>query len=160
MKCKLSRISSITSRPRPRAGNTALIPTETVEGISDPRRSTALAVFLLTAALSHAQVERPLQWLQDLRDLQRGAGDPSTVANIRLDVETWLQVHPESKVTLAAAPPQPWDSGQIADQIKLLLATVEEIVKHQPAFDLGVTSVNISDTVSSLSPVADSIRCD
>jgi iron complex outermembrane receptor protein len=125
---------------------------------------TALAAFVFSAAIAQAQMDRPLAWLQDLRDLQRGAtasmtAERSRVTTIRADIESWLNLHPDSTVKLAPSPPQPWSGEETASQIALLLETVQKILgqQHERAFDLGVTVVNVTDSVSSLSPVADSI---
>jgi iron complex outermembrane receptor protein len=128
------------------------------------RGCAALTAFVFSAAISHAQMERPLAWLQDLRELQRRVASSLTaeqlrVTNIRADIENWLNLHPDSSVGLAPSPTQPWSSEQVAIQITLLRETVENILRqqHERTFDLGVTVVNVTDSVSSLSPVADSI---
>jgi iron complex outermembrane receptor protein len=83
----------------------------------------------------------------------------SSVTAIRADIENWLNLHPDSTVKLAPAPPQPWTGEQVATQIALLQAALENILaqQHERAFACGVTVVNVTDSVSSLSPVDDSI---
>jgi iron complex outermembrane receptor protein len=129
-----------------------------------PRRGLLFTVLcLLSAAMVRGQMERPLAWQQDLIDLQRESANlpvqRDRVAAIRQEIETWLSLHPDSTATLAAAPSQPWDREEVTSQIARLLNTVSAILaeRGQHAFRLGVTVVNVTDSVSSLSPVADSI---
>jgi iron complex outermembrane receptor protein len=104
---------------------------------------------LFAAGLLQAQMERPLAWQ---KELQNTAIERARVAAIRAEVGSWLGLHPDSQVKLAPEAPPPRDRED-------LLQSVEAIVgeRHEQVFDLGVTVVNVTDSVSSLSPIADSI---
>ncbi len=111
-----------------------------------------------------AQTERPLTWQQDLSYLANVAsGNPAEVraelGNIRLEVENWLKLHPDSKIELPPTLAQAASAEQTRDQIKLLQETVANILKEDPnrPFHLGTAEVNVTARASELSPIADSI---
>ncbi len=128
------------------------------------RLLVTLRLLLLAAVLSKAQVQRPLMWLDDLIALQAGPAaelgeQQDLIAGIQAGVENWLKLHPDSKVNLDAAPARPWSRDQAASQVATLRAAVEQILKEDPdaAFKMGVTTVNVTASISPLSPVADTI---
>ncbi|MGA3092762.1 MAG: TonB-dependent receptor [Terriglobales bacterium] len=124
----------------------------------------AFIVSLATVPTLFAQAEKPLTWLDDLNYLDSIAkGDvvvqQDAVANIRIEVERWINLHPNAGVILPDAPVKPWSAEQTASQIQVLRQIVELILKQDSdhPFHLGVTQVSVAATVSPLSPVADSI---
>ena len=68
-----------------------------------------------------------------------------------------MKMHPDSKIELAAAPPEPWDTEELRKQVALLGEAVDAILKEDPSrpFDMGVTMVSVTAEASPLSPVAD-----
>jgi iron complex outermembrane receptor protein len=113
--------------------------------------------------LAHAQAERPLTWLQDLTVLQNASHESKeqqdSVRFIRAEVETWMKLHPDSKIELAPAPAQPWNDEQMRGEVDRLRETVETILRLDPdhPFHLGVENVNVTASMSPLSPVATTI---
>lgn len=127
------------------------------------RTLSLVLVILFAATLLTAQVQQPLTWQQDLTYLENASGDLEgqrmTLEYIRSQVDSWLKVHPDAKVTLNPAPPKPWNAELIRTEITSLRETVQAIVNANPAqaFHLGVTSVDVASTVPAISPLATSI---
>jgi iron complex outermembrane receptor protein len=125
---------------------------------------TAVLLLSLASAALHAQVQRPLTWLEDLNYLTNASASEvpvqrATVAQIRAEVEAWLKLHPDSKIELAKAPAQPWTPEQARSQVAALREVVEAIIKQDPdrPFHLGTAEVSVTGKTSELSPIADSI---
>ena len=123
-----------------------------------------LALIALVAVAGQGQVDRPATWSQDLNYLEGlspadSVAQQDAIVRIRTEVESWLKLHPESKISLAPAPTRPWDQAQTTSQIHLLHDAVESIMQEDPShpFHLGVTEVEVSAALSPLSPVAESI---
>jgi len=123
-----------------------------------------LAVALAAVSPLYGQAEKPLTWLQDLNYLESiSKGDivaqQNTVADIRVEVQRWIDLHPNAGVTLPEAPARPWNAEQTANQIQALHQTVELVIKQDPdhPFHLGVVNVNVNAAVSAVSPLSDSI---
>lgn len=121
----------------------------------------AIVFFIMCLCCLHgfAQTSRPLTWHQDLQYLQglspeEAAAHQSAIQRIRTDVENWIEAHPASNVQLEKT-----TTMDVSGQIKALSIAVAVIMKLDPAhpFHLGVTEIEVSTTVSPLSPVADSI---
>jgi iron complex outermembrane recepter protein len=135
----------------------------------DRKYSTGIAVFVLlillfTASVSQGQTKQLLTWRNDLAHLQTIpkedlSGNGEAVSQIRTGIEFWLKLHPSAGIALKSAPPQPWNSGQIAEQVAQLRETIDAIIKEDPQrpFELGITLVSVTAEASPLSPVTDSI---
>ena len=110
-----------------------------------------------------AQVEKTRTWQEDLNYLAQASTNTAEVrvmlGNIRFEVESWLKLHPDSKVTLPPAMAASPSDAQLREQVKLLQATVGAIIQHDPnrPFHLGSADVNVTASISELSPIADSI---
>ena len=125
------------------------------------RMVSLIILFGVFAAGVQAQADRPAMWSQDL-DYLEGLSPADAVAQqdaivqVRTEVERWLKLHPESKISLASAPPRPWDQAQTLSQIHLLHDAVESIMKEDPShpFHLGLTEVEVTAALSPLSPAA------
>jgi len=125
---------------------------------------TAALLLSLASAALHAQVQRPLTWLEDLNYLTNASGNEATVergtvAQIRTEVEAWLKLHPDSKIELAKAPAEPWTPDQTRSQVAALREAVQAIIKQNPdrPFHLGAAEISVTGKTSELSPIADSI---
>lgn len=135
------------------------------ESVSSGRHALfVLLAWLAFAPLLAAQPDRPSTWQQDLTVLDNTSLSPAeqqdAISNFRNKVGQWLRQHPDSSIKLPEAPAQPWTAEQTAGQIKLLRETIETISKADPnhPFHLAVKEeVNVTATVSPLSPVAGSI---
>jgi iron complex outermembrane receptor protein len=121
-----------------------------------------LIALLVIAA--QGQADRPVTWEQDLNYLAGLApadavAQQDAIARVRTEVEGWLKLHPESKISLAAAPSRPWDQAQTLAQIHLLHDAVASIMQADPShpFHLGAVQVNVTASVSELSTLSDSI---
>jgi iron complex outermembrane receptor protein len=116
------------------------------------------------ASVLFGQTKQLLTWrdalsaIQSLPAQEIQAQKDSVVA-IRTGVEFWIRLHPGTTIKLAAAPPQPWDSKQILDQVSQLREAVGAIIKEDPSrsFELGVTEFSVTGETSPLSPITDSI---
>ncbi len=124
----------------------------------------ALIIFIAAASAAFGQTKQLLTWQEDLSYVQSlPAADleqqRDAVATIRTGVEFWLKLHPGTKIQLAPAPPQPWNSEQVRAQASLLRDIVEAIRKEAPgrSFELGVTEISVTAETSPLSPVIDTI---
>ena len=84
----------------------------------------------------------------------------AAIVQIRNGVELWLQMHPDSKIELVPAPPQPWKAEELRKEVSTLSQDGESILKDDPdrPFDMGVTMVSVTAEASPLSPVADSFN--
>jgi iron complex outermembrane recepter protein len=129
-------------------------------------RKTALALFILflTASVSQGQTKQLLTWRSDLTYLQTIPKEElqsqrEAVSQIRTGIEFWLKLHPSAGIELKSAPPQPWNAGQVSEQVAQLRETIDAIIKEDPQrpFELGVTLVSVTAEASPLSPVTDSI---
>jgi iron complex outermembrane recepter protein len=114
-----------------------------------------------------AQTKQMLQWSNDLDYLRQVSADElrinrGAVAHIRSGVELWLKMHPDTDIELQAAPPEPWNTDQLRDQVSALSKAVEAVLNEDQSrpFDLGVTTVSVTAEGSPLSPVADSFTRD
>jgi iron complex outermembrane receptor protein len=123
-----------------------------------------LCLILFIAQFGVAQQQHPQTWAEDLDYLQsltpsEAVAQQGAIDSVRIEVTHWLQAHPASKITLDPAPARPWSAEQTGRQIVLLRQVVSEIVSQNPGrpFHLGETEVQVSATVSPLSPMATSI---
>jgi len=110
-----------------------------------------------------AQTKQLLQWSSDLAYLKGASGDTlkdssAAIVQIRTGVELWVKMHPNSKIELKAAPPEPWSIDELKNQVNLVSGAVEAILKEDPSrpFEMGVTMVAVTAEASPLSPIADS----
>jgi iron complex outermembrane receptor protein len=123
-----------------------------------------LLVIIFQASVLHGQTKQVLAWrdaliaIQSL-PVQEIPAQRDTVEAIRTGVEFWIRLHPGTAIKLAAAPPQPWDSKHILDQVSQLREAVTAIIREDPSrpFELGVTQFSVTAETSPLSPVTDSI---
>ena len=113
---------------------------------------------LFCASAIFAQSERPIRWREELTLLRGSLPDAGRVAAIRADVVNWFNLHPSVENPLQPAPPLPWNVEQTSAQAAALVDAVAAILKIEEAFDLGVTTVNVTAAVSPLFPVADGIE--
>src|SRR5271157_3080222 len=121
-----------------------------------------LAAFFASSAL-HAQTKQLLAWSDDLNYLQNASSDELTeqkaaVANIRTGVEFWIKMHPDSKIGLKEAPPQPWGVEEIRNQVSSLRTAVQSMLAEDRPFNLGSTEVSVTAEASPISPVADTLE--
>jgi iron complex outermembrane receptor protein len=122
-----------------------------------------LLIWLAFAPSLLAQTERRLTWLQDLTVLDDASLSPTeqqdAIAKIRTEIGNWFKLHPDSSFKLPEAPARPWTAEQTAAQVTLLREIVQSILKGDPdrPFHLGIQEVNVTETVSALSPVANNI---
>lgn len=122
-----------------------------------------LMAFFAGSAALQAQTKQVLAWQQDLNYLQNVSGEDLTankaaIVQIRTGIELWLKMHPDSKIELQAAPPEPWNAEELRKQVSSLRQAVDAILKEgSRPFDLGVTSISVTAEASPLSPVSDSI---
>ena len=126
-----------------------------------------LAVCALAASAaiaSFGQVEHPQTWAQDIALMEQMSAQDvlahqATVLQIRADVENWLALHPDSGLKLSAAPPQTMTADQASAQLAELKKIVQAIIATDPShpFHLGVTEVEVSATLSALSPTEESV---
>lgn len=125
-----------------------------------------LACLLVLAAGGglQAQTKQFMTWVQDLNYLERVADEDLAreadgIEQIRSAVELWIRMHPETAVTLPAAPARPWDAAALRSQVTDLKTAVTAILAEDPArpFQLGVTTVSVTSEASPLSAVAESV---
>ncbi len=112
----------------------------------------------------YGQTKQLLTWKSDLAAIQKTPAaeleaQRDAVSQIRTGVEFWLKLHPKAAIQLQPAPSQPWDSEQISKQVKLLQEAVEAILKEDPSrsFELGTTIISVTEEISPVSPITDSI---
>jgi iron complex outermembrane receptor protein len=122
------------------------------------------AAIAASSAAAFAQTGHPQTWAQDIAYMEslppaEAASQQSTILQIRAEVELWIKIHPESKLSLAPLPKLPLSADQAAYQVKELDRVIAEIIKLDPThpFHLGAVQVNVTASVSALSPQADSI---
>lgn len=115
-------------------------------------------------ATAFAQTSHTQTWAQDIAFMEKmapseAAAQQSTILQIRSEVSLWLSVHPSSDIHLSAQPKLPLDAGQAAAQLQELRKVVAVIAQQDSShpFHLGVTEVEVSTTLSPLSPTAESI---
>jgi iron complex outermembrane receptor protein len=123
-----------------------------------------LPLLFLQASLLNGQTKQVLAWRDNLAYIQslpaaEVEAQRDALTQIRTGVEFWLRLHPDTKIQLQPAPPQPWNSEQTLSQVSLLRETVDKIIEEDPSrsFDLGVTEVSVTAETSPLSPITDSI---
>jgi iron complex outermembrane receptor protein len=123
------------------------------------------ASMAVTAATAFAQTEHPQTWEQDTAYLQQlapadAAAQQSTILEIRSNVALWITAHPDSKIQLAPLPALPLTADQAEAEVKELDQVILEVIKLDPThpFHLGTVQVNVTASVSQLSPLADSIN--
>ena len=97
----------------------------------------ALFILLVGASALHGQTKQLLTWRSNLAAIQNTpAADlesqKDVVSQIRTGVEFWLKLHPGTAVQLQSAPPQPWNSEQIRQQVSVLRDAIEAILKEDP----------------------------
>jgi iron complex outermembrane receptor protein len=116
------------------------------------------------AGMAFAQSDHPQTWEQDIAYLQQlapsqAAAQQSTILQIRSEVERWIAAHPGRKIQLAPLPPLPLTAEQAVIQVDELDRVIAEIIKRDPnhPFHLGTVQVNVTASVSHLSPLSDSI---
>ena len=124
--------------------------------------TTIIILFLATPCF--AQVEQPLGWLRDVTALESKASGSleqrcADVAHIRKEVEEWISLHPGSGAEPPPAPEQPWNEEQLRSETGNLRQALESIIRNDPShpFYLGATTVNVTTSISALSPVSDSL---
>ena len=124
----------------------------------------ALIVLVPGATIALSQAKQLLKWQEDLNYVmnlpdEELAPHRDAVIQIRTGVEFWIKLHPGTTLTLASAPPQPWDPKQIRTQVELLRDTVRAIMEDEPerSFELGMTTISVTAQTSPLSPITDSI---
>jgi iron complex outermembrane receptor protein len=126
----------------------------------------AIPAMLLVIGVSvlYGQTRQILQWKHDLIAIQNAtaselAADRDAVSQIRTGVEFWIKLHPHTTIQLQSAPPQPWNSEQILNQVSLLREAVDAILKEDTgqSFELGMTKISVTVEASPLSPVTDSV---
>lgn len=138
------------------------------------RRFSALHTFLLLTLLIlpaasdlRGQAKQLLTWQDDLAYLQNLPGNDlaeqqDAVEQIRTRLGVWLKLHPDLKVELASAPARPWGVEEIRSQVALLSETVATILREDTGrpFDLGVTTISVTEEASPISPLADTANRD
>ena len=124
----------------------------------------ALFILLVGASALHGQTKQILTWRSNLAAIQNTPAaeleaQKDAVSQIRTGVEFWLKLHPGTAVQLQSAPPQPWNSEQIRQQVSVLRDAIEAILKEDPSrsFELGVTEISVTAETSPLSPITDSV---
>lgn len=122
-------------------------------------------MLLIQSSALNGQSKQVLTWRETLAYIQtlpsaELEAQRDAVSQIRTSVEFWLRLHPATRIQLAAAPPQPWNSDQVQKQVGLLREAVDLIIKEDPgqSFELGVTEISVSAEVSPLSPITDGIE--
>lgn len=123
----------------------------------------ALGLAMAFSLPSAAQTERPLTWQDDLNYLAQASVNSaevrSTLTNIRSEIASWANLHPDAKLSIPAELDPSAGPAQLQAQVKQLQAAVETIITKDPnrPFHLGSVAVNVVAPISELSPIADSI---
>jgi iron complex outermembrane recepter protein len=124
-------------------------------------------LFLPAASVLCAQGKQLLSWRDDLAYLQNTsdadlAEQQDAVEQIRSRIELWLKLHPDLKIDLASAPAHPWDVEKIRSQVTLLSETVATILREDKGrpFNLGVTTISVTEEASPISPLVDTFGRD
>lgn len=120
-----------------------------------------MAVCTLTA---FSQTEHPQTWAQDIAFMEKltpseAAAQQGSILQIRAEVESWLEAHPNSGIQLSPPSSLPMGGDQAGAQLQELRKVVTEIIQQDPShpFHLGVTEVEVSAALSPLSPTTESI---
>lgn len=134
------------------------------------RRLSRILALLITAVVSLAAEDTTVAWRTALVNLERRLpGLPTEGAAVdawRSDAETlrssmvvFADAHPDTKFRPPEPLPDRPSSQALAQQLKTLMAAVDEIISQSPdsPFNLGRVEVTVSATSSGPSPVADSI---
>lgn len=106
-----------------------------------------------------AQADRMREWVDTLAllsDTTWTAQDrASDLTMLRQRIAGWLVLNPETDVSLPSPPPLPWSDEQVEQQIAALRHAIEQIAQRNPnqPFFLGVTTVDVTASVATLSPV-------
>ena len=116
------------------------------------------------AATTLAQTNHPQTWAQDIAIMEKmtpseAATQQATLLQIRAEVALWLSAHPSTSIHLSALPTLPLGADQAAAQLQELRKVIAVIAQQDPShpFHLGLTEVEVSATLSPLSPTAESI---
>jgi iron complex outermembrane recepter protein len=123
-----------------------------------------LLALLLGALIANGETKQILTWRDALDDLQKLSAKQveerrDEVIQIRTGIEIWLQLHPNTEITLEDAPEQPWNSEQTLKEAKLLREAVDAIMKEDgaQAFELGATKLTVASEKSPISPDINSV---
>ena len=116
------------------------------------------------AATALAQTDHTQTWAQDVAFMEQmtpseAATQQATLLQIRAEVALWLSAHPSTGIHLSALPTLPLGADQAAAQLQELRKVIAVIAQQDPShpFHLGLTEVEVSATLSPLSPTAESI---
>jgi iron complex outermembrane recepter protein len=129
-------------------------------------KRTAILLFalILTVSVSQGQTKQILTWRDNLEVIKKVSNEQlleqrEAVAQIRTGIEFWLKLHPGTGIQLKSVPAQPWNAGQISEQVIQLREAIDAILKEdlQRSFELGMTEVAVTAQSSPLSPVTDSV---
>ncbi len=110
-----------------------------------------------------AQADRMLEWLDTLAllgDTTRAVQDRGdALTMLRQQIADWLALNPDRGVRLPPSPPLPWTGNQVEAEVTALRQVIEQIARHDPnrPFYLGVTTVDVTAPVATLSPVTGSL---
>ena len=127
-----------------------------------------LALLILPAASDlRAQAKQLLSWRDDLAYLQNLpstdlAEQQDAVEQIRTRLEVWLKLHPDLKVDLPSPPARQWGVEEIRRQVAWLSETLATMLREDTGrpFNLGVTTISVTEEASPTSPMADSFNRD
>lgn len=132
--------------------------------MSCKRYVTLLSILLIPVIAAFGETQHPQTWAQDLAFLSdltpaEAAAHRAEILRVRTEIELWLKAHPDSGITLPVLPAPPLSAEQAAAQIQALEHVLTAIVNSDSThpFHLGVTEVEVSASVSSLSPTVESI---
>jgi iron complex outermembrane receptor protein len=122
------------------------------------------ALAIASAVVASAQAEHPQTWTEDIAFMKKmtptdAAAHQGNILQIRTEIEIWLKAHPDSDIQLSPLLPLPLKADQAAALLKELSKVVAAIVAQDPShpFHLGVTEVEVSATLSAISPASESI---
>jgi iron complex outermembrane recepter protein len=124
-------------------------------------------LILLAASDLPAQAKQLLTWRDDLAYLRNApntdlVAEQDAVEQIRTRLEVWLKLHPDLKVGLPSSPARPWSVEEALSQVDSLSETLATILREDTGrpFDLGVTTISVTEEASPTSPLADSFSRD
>src|SRR5258708_5947486 len=118
---------------------------------------------LILASPAWAQADRTRLWLQRLARLGDTAAPPeargSELAMLRQQIADWSALNPDLSVDVPPAPPMPWTADKVEQQVAALRQAIALIAQKDPSqpFYLGVTTVNVTAPVATLSPLSGSL---
>jgi iron complex outermembrane receptor protein len=122
---------------------------------------TWMVVFTFTA---FSQTEHPQTWAQDIAFMEKltpseAAAQQGSILQIRAEVKSWLESHPNCGIQLSPQPSLPMEGDQATTQLQELHKVIAAIIQLDPShpFHLGVTEVEVSAELSPLSPTTESI---